>query len=114
MTTLSDVSAATTTTHRRRRFFDLGGVLLTLLTAVFAAIWFFPLYWAVITSLKTDDETVKPGIRLLPENWNLNGYEFVIRNSDLPYWYLNSTITSVDSGWMRLSSTSARRSSSSG
>ncbi|HEY0855310.1 MAG TPA: carbohydrate ABC transporter permease [Devosia sp.] len=95
MTTLSDVSAATTTTHRRRRFFDLGGVLLTLLTAVCAAIWFFPLYWAVITSLKTDDETVKPGIRLLPENWNLNGYEFVIRNSDLPYWYLNSTITSA-------------------
>jgi len=81
--------------RRRSGFSDIGGWLLTLLTGICAAIWFFPLYWAVVTSLKSDSETVRPGIALLPESPNFNGYEFVIRNSNLPYWYLNSTITSV-------------------
>jgi multiple sugar transport system permease protein len=80
---------------RRRRTFDVGGILLTVLTVVCAVIWFFPLYWALVTSVKTDDEAVKPGLNLLPEGVNLNGYAFVIQHSDLPYWYLNSTITSL-------------------
>jgi multiple sugar transport system permease protein len=79
----------------KRRFFDIGGWLLTILTLVCAAIWFFPLYWAVVTSLKTDDETVRPGVSLLPDSLNFDGYAFVIQNSNLPYWYVNSTITSV-------------------
>jgi multiple sugar transport system permease protein len=78
-----------------RRGFDLGGALLTLLTIVAAAIWFFPLFWGISTSLKTDSETVKPGLNLLPESATLDGYLFVINNSNLPIWYLNSTITSV-------------------
>lgn len=81
--------------HARRRFFDLGGALLTAITAICAAIWFFPLYWAVVTSLKSDDETVRPGLNLLPESASFDGYAFVIQNSRLPIWYLNSTITSV-------------------
>jgi multiple sugar transport system permease protein len=62
---------------------------------VCAAIWFFPLYWAVVTSLKDDSETVRPGINLLPDSPSLEGYAFVVRNSNLPYWYMNSTIVSV-------------------
>ena len=92
------MSAATTYTSNMagtRRGFDLGGTLLTLLTIVAAAIWFFPLFWGISTSLKTDSETVKPGLNLLPESATLDGYLFVINNSNLPIWYLNSTITSV-------------------
>lgn len=92
------MSAATTSTSNMagtRRGFDLGGTLLTLLTIVAAAVWFFPLFWGISTSLKTDSETVKPGLNLLPESATLDGYLFVINNSNLPIWYLNSTITSV-------------------
>lgn len=79
----------------RARYFDPGYWILNLLTVSFAAIWFFPVYWAIATSFKTDDEAVRPGVRLLPESLHLDGYAFVIQNSDLPIWYLNSIITSV-------------------
>ena len=80
---------------KKPRHLDIGGWLLSILTVICAAVWFFPLYWAVVTSLKTDDETVRPGLNLLPDNPNFNGYAFVIQNSELPIWYLNSIITSV-------------------
>lgn len=95
MTSLAPTAGDTVSSVAGRRFLDVGGWLLTILTVASAAIWFFPLYWAVVTSLKTDDETVRQGINLLPESPNFNGYAFVIQNSDLPYWYVNSTITSV-------------------
>lgn len=95
MTTIAPAATVTVSTPAKRRFLDVGGWLLTILTLVCAAIWFFPLYWAVVTSLKTDDETVRQGINLLPESLNFNGYAFVIQNSDLPFWYVNSIITSV-------------------
>ena len=79
----------------RPRYFDFGNWILNLLTLAFAAIWFFPVYWALATSFKTDDEAVRPGINLLPESIHLNGYSFVIQNSQLPIWYVNSIITSV-------------------
>ena len=38
---------------------------------------------------------MRTGINLLPESLHLDGYAFVIQNSDLPIWYVNSIITSV-------------------
>jgi multiple sugar transport system permease protein len=80
---------------RRPGIVDPGNWVLNLLTLAFAAIWFFPVYWALATSFKTDDEAVRKGINLLPESVHLDGYAFVIQNSDLPIWYVNSIITSV-------------------
>lgn len=92
---MTTIASSATATPKRRRFFDFGGLLLSLLTIVCAAIWFFPLYWAMVTSFKTDDEAVRPGVNLLPDGLHLDGYAFVIQNSQLPIWYVNSTITSV-------------------
>lgn len=76
------------------RRFSLGTLLLTLLSLIAAGLWFFPVYWGIITSLRPDDETVKD-FALWPKNPTLANYIFDIENSDLPIWYLNSTITSV-------------------
>lgn len=80
---------------RRPGFFDPGNWVLNLLTLVFALIWFFPIYWALATSFKTDDEAVRKGLNLLPDGLHLDGYAFVIQNSKLPIWYVNSIVTSV-------------------
>lgn len=95
MTDVVSIPQTTVVGSGRPRFFDPGRWILNLLTIAFAAIWFFPVYWAVITSFKTDDEAVRPGINLLPEGIHLDGYRFVIEHSNLPVWYLNSIITSV-------------------
>jgi multiple sugar transport system permease protein len=76
------------------RHFDYGALVLTLLTVIAAVLWFFPVYWAIVTSLRFDDETVKD-FALWPRNPTLSAFIFDIRNSDLPIWYLNSTIISV-------------------
>lgn len=84
---------ATPAGHPARRI-DIAGVLLTLLTLIAAAIWFLPIYWALVTSLRFDADTVRE-FSPWPSNPTLQGYIFGITNSNLPVWYLNSTITSV-------------------
>lgn len=86
-----DTSQSTALSHLRH---SPGGILLTLLSLICAAIWFFPVYWAVVTSLRTDQATVQE-FGLIPHEPTLGGYIFAIVNSELPIWYLNSTITSV-------------------
>ena len=83
-------------TQRRAAFriTDIGGVLLTLLTIIAAVIWFFPVYWALVTSFRTDDETVR-SYSLLPEHPTLTSYLYILERSRLPIFYLNSTVVSL-------------------
>ncbi len=78
----------------RRRVTFLGAALTTL-TLLAAILWAFPLYWAVITSLKPEYEVVQPGIALIPKHWTLGAYTYVFANTAILRWYLNSTGTSV-------------------
>lgn len=78
----------------QRRKLDIGGLLLTLLTIIAAVLWFFPVYWGIVTSLRSDSDTIRE-FSALPLNPTLSGYMFAIENSNLPIWYLNSTVTSV-------------------
>ncbi len=75
-------------------YLDVGSLLLTLLTIIVAVVWFFPVYWALVTSFRPEDETVR-SMSLLPLQPTLESYFYMIRNSNLPIWYLNSTIVSV-------------------
>jgi multiple sugar transport system permease protein len=79
---------------RPARRFTLGSVLLTVLTIIAAALWFIPIYWAIVTSLRADQATVTE-FSLWPSDPTIENYVFGIVNSQLPWWYLNSTITSV-------------------
>jgi multiple sugar transport system permease protein len=95
MTTAAEASIAIGAPRRGVGFIDIGGVLLTILTVIVACVWFFPVFWALSTSLKTDQEAVADGINIFPSNPTLNNYLYIIQHSDLPIWYLNSTITSL-------------------
>ena len=68
---------------------------LTLLTLAGAALWVFPLYWAVITSLKPEYEVVQPGVDLIPQHWTAGAYLFILTETPILRWYWNSTSTSV-------------------
>jgi multiple sugar transport system permease protein len=74
---------------------DIGGLILTAVTIVCAAIWVFPLYWAVVTSLKPEDETVRPFIELWPEHPTFDAYAYVLTNGNFGSWYLNSAVTAT-------------------
>src|SRR3569833_4643358 len=73
---------------------DVVGLIVTVATVVGGILWAFPLYWAIVTTLKPEFETVQPGIQLWPEHFTLDAYVHVLTASDISRWYLNSLLTS--------------------
>lgn len=69
--------------------------VLTLITIVGAAFWVFPLYWAFVTSIRSEDRVVSDEAGLLPDELNLASYIDVLFNTKLLNWYMNSIVTSV-------------------
>jgi multiple sugar transport system permease protein len=58
-------------------------------------VWFFPIYWGIVTSFKLEDETTRRTIDLLPEHPTLAAYVYMVTHSNLLNWYLNSTVVSL-------------------
>ncbi|WP_157014352.1 carbohydrate ABC transporter permease [Mesorhizobium xinjiangense] len=69
--------------------------ILTILTIVGAALWIFPLYWAFVTSIRSEDRVVSEQAGLIPDEFNLASYIDVLFNTRLLNWYMNSIVTSV-------------------
>lgn len=69
--------------------------LLLIITLVAAAIWIFPLYWAFVTSIRTENHVVSADAGLLPDMFNLSAYVESIFNTRLLTWYINSVGTSL-------------------
>jgi multiple sugar transport system permease protein len=89
----NDALAISVRNGRVVRYLDVAGLALTLLTVVAAVIWAFPLYWALITTFKPEDQTIRPYIELWPETFTVDGYVYVLTHTRLGAWYLNSLIT---------------------
>lgn len=71
-----------------------GGVI-TVITIVLALIWAFPLYWGVVSSLKPEDEVVRPYIELWPETLTFSHYLTAVTTTQIGAWYLNSVAVAV-------------------
>lgn len=71
-----------------------GGVI-TALTILCALLWAFPLYWGVISSLKPEDEVVRPYIELWPDTLTFQHYVHAITATQIGAWYMNSVTVAV-------------------
>ncbi len=79
-------------TLQRWNFF--GGIA-TVLTVVFALLWAFPLYWGIVTSLKPEDEVVRPLVELWPEHLTFEHYTNTLFKTQIGKWYLNSVAVAL-------------------
>jgi multiple sugar transport system permease protein len=70
-------------------------LVLALISVVAGLIWIFPLYWAFVTSIRTESRVVSPEAGLLPDEFNLSAFRDAIFNTQLINWYINSIGTSV-------------------
>jgi len=77
-----------------RRVNFWGGVI-TAITVLMAVLWAFPLYWGVISSLKPEDEVVRPYIELWPENLTFQHYIHALTATQIGNWYVNSVAVAV-------------------
>jgi multiple sugar transport system permease protein len=98
MTAVTADDAIATMSPRRQRLIktlDLVGLIATVLTLIAAIIWAFPIYWALVTTFKVENEIVQPGIDFWPRNFTLEAYTHVLFNTNIGLWYINSLVTSL-------------------
>ncbi|TCV59995.1 carbohydrate ABC transporter membrane protein 2 (CUT1 family) [Neorhizobium sp. R1-B] len=69
--------------------------VLTTGTFLAAALWIFPLYWAFITSIRTEERVVSNDAGVIPDEFNLGAYADILWNSNILNWYLNSIATAM-------------------
>jgi multiple sugar transport system permease protein len=77
------------------RRWNLAGGVITLVTIICAILWAFPLYWAVITSLKPEDEVVRTYVELWPDTLTFRHYVFALTSTQIGSWYLNSVAVAI-------------------
>lgn len=74
-----------------KAFNRLAATCLTL----FALIWLVPFLWALITSLRPNNEIASHPTRPWSNNWNLDAYTSTLNSNPIGWWYLNSFIIST-------------------
>lgn len=60
-----------------------------------ALLWAFPLYWAVVTSLKKENDVLVKPPSWFPSPLTFENYVTVLQESGLLRWYFNSAVTAV-------------------
>ncbi len=80
---------------RRKKRPNVPGVVGTLFTLTMAGVWLFPLYWAVVTSLKRETDVLANPPSWLPIPLTFSAYTGALRQSGILRWYWNSVFTSV-------------------
>jgi multiple sugar transport system permease protein len=59
---------------------------------VLAALWVFPLLWALSTALRPEHETVSATFHWLPVTWTLDAFVKTLSAGKLPRWLFNSAL----------------------
>lgn len=77
---------------RRTSFWTVAGALCAI---VLAALWAFPLLWALSTSLRPELETVATRFHWLPHTWTLDAYRKTLGAGNVVRWLLNSFIVAL-------------------
>jgi multiple sugar transport system permease protein len=98
-TTVAAPPAADARPSRRRGGPEQAGKAFNRLAAtcvtLFALIWLVPFLWAVITSLRPNEEIAAHPTTPWSNNWNLDAYRFAWNSSPLGWWYVNSFVIST-------------------
>ena len=71
------------------------GAALMVLTVLGAILWAFPIYWAIVTTFKPEQDVVRPGIEFWPKRFTFDAYTHALFNTKLGLWYINSLVTSL-------------------
>lgn len=77
------------------RRLNIAGLIITVLTVICAVLWAFPLYWGVVSSLKPEDEVIRPYIELWPDTFTFSHYIFALTKTEIGRWYINSVVVAL-------------------
>jgi multiple sugar transport system permease protein len=77
------------------RRFSILGTVCTILTVLMALAWIFPIYWIGVTAFKGETETIAVPPKFFPWPPDFEAFLYVIQNSPIFRWYLNTIVVSV-------------------
>jgi multiple sugar transport system permease protein len=83
---------------------NLFGGIATTVTVAFAVLWFFPIYWGIISSLKPEDEVVRSYLEFWPETLTFDHYIGALTTTQIGLWYLNSVAVALGVTFLTISS----------
>jgi multiple sugar transport system permease protein len=87
------------TARRRPDPVDFGGKAFNRVAAtclvLFALIWLVPFVWAIITSLRTDNDITAHPVSFWTNHWSWSAYTSTLATNPIGWWYLNSLIIST-------------------
>ena len=79
--------------YRLRQGSRTGGIMLVTWVVVLIAV--FPLFWAISTSLRDNQEIITRTPSLFPQHLTLENYGYMLHVSNFPQQFANSTIIAV-------------------
>ena len=71
------------------------GFVVTGLTVITALAWLFPVYWIIATAFKSETDTVAVPPSFVPLPPDFEAFTYVIQNSPVFRWYLNTILVSA-------------------
>jgi multiple sugar transport system permease protein len=77
------------------RRFSILGTICTILTVMMALAWIFPIYWIGVTAFKGETDTIALPPKFFPWPPDFEAFIYVIQNSPIFRWYLNTIVVSV-------------------
>ena len=87
---------ATTSSVARRPGIRPARVVLHMFLIAMVALWLFPLFWALYSSLRPISDTIRNGYLSWPSGGlSLVNYQTVFQQADLPYYYVNTLVVVV-------------------
>jgi multiple sugar transport system permease protein len=84
---------ARTSFHALRRL-TWGYLLTSAIIIIIVLIVFVPLLWMVLSSFKSEDETLTPIIRWLPSQWHFSNFSQVFNDNQFGTYFKNSVLVS--------------------
>jgi multiple sugar transport system permease protein len=75
--------------------FSIAGIACTILTIIMAVAWLFPVYWIAATAFKSETETIAAPPTPFPSPPTFDAFVYVIYNSPIFRWYVNTIIVSL-------------------
>jgi multiple sugar transport system permease protein len=76
------------------RRFVVGAIAHRLAILAYVLFALFPLYWLLKVSVTPNDLLYSEGVRMWPSRASLGHYDFVLKHSDFPKFFMNSVIVS--------------------
>lgn len=62
---------------------------------IFAFIWLIPIIWTLSISFRPENSIISDLTRLVPVPFTLDNYDFIVKSSRIPKWFMNSLFVAI-------------------